>query len=278
MANKKKLITQSFPNKTNIGPDGKPFGSPFKPTGSEAPKEEPILPPAPEVFKNEAGRASGVSLPDGRVFLGLSPEDTQRITQDFNDDRAALGQAPLAINPVGTNANRVQAQREFATPLVEEKRAVDKNGFDISQNGVNSTDDIVQKILFQGVNNQSVVINKQRIANFADFARTAISGKKPLRVQQAEGALNDVIQTLSDDVALAKQGLLRPTDARQDLIRAQGAVQALEDSQKGIGKENLRYWSDNGAEVQAMIINAKREIENLQLELNAVYGTTNVRV
>ena len=47
-----------------------------------------IKPSKDQVFRNETGRPSGISLADGRTFLGLSPDDVEKIAAG---EQAKLG-------------------------------------------------------------------------------------------------------------------------------------------------------------------------------------------
>lgn len=49
-------------------------------TGNDGTKQPEAATP-PQVFRNETGRLSGVKMPDGRTFLGLSPEEVNKITE-----------------------------------------------------------------------------------------------------------------------------------------------------------------------------------------------------
>ena len=65
------------------------------------PEKEPVQPTTPEVFQDpKTGRASGITLEDGRTFLGLSPEDVQTIATG-EQARTAI---PAGTAPVGTAA------------------------------------------------------------------------------------------------------------------------------------------------------------------------------
>ena len=67
---------------------------------------------APEVFKDQAGRISGVELPDGRTFLGLSPDEVREITEREQGKR----QLPQGAVPVGTS--RAIAEQQAQSQLL----------------------------------------------------------------------------------------------------------------------------------------------------------------
>ncbi len=75
------------------------------------PKEPPSKPPkvtpeGPEVFTNESGRASGITLPDGRTFFGLSPDEVAQIA----GQQADIQKRPLGTEPVGSAQRRADIQ------------------------------------------------------------------------------------------------------------------------------------------------------------------------
>ena len=92
----------------------------FTPIGTEKGITEGLLPPAPEeqspsvdpttpeTFRDpETGRTSGITLPDGRTFLGLGPGDVEKIA----GEQQARAAQPAGTAPVGT-AQR-QADEQF---------------------------------------------------------------------------------------------------------------------------------------------------------------------
>lgn len=70
-----------------------------------------------ETFTSEkTGRASGVTMPDGRTFLGLSPDEVNKIAQG----EAARTAMPANAAPVGTaqaQARQLQQQQQAALQL-----------------------------------------------------------------------------------------------------------------------------------------------------------------
>ena len=78
------------------------------PPKQEAPAPPPKAPGALETFtSSETGRASGITTPDGRTFLGLSPAEVQQVATG-EQERAAR---PLGTAPVGTAAAQQQEQQ-----------------------------------------------------------------------------------------------------------------------------------------------------------------------
>ena len=58
---------------------------------------------------SETGRASGVTMPDGRTFLGLSPDDVNTIAQG----EAKRAARPENSQPVGTAQNAAERQQRL---------------------------------------------------------------------------------------------------------------------------------------------------------------------
>lgn len=83
------------------------------PTIQEQPKQVPQAQPSPplsvpEVFKNESGRNSGITLPNGNTFLGLGPDDVAKIA-GLEQQKNAVPDGTL---PVGTQANAFRQQQD----------------------------------------------------------------------------------------------------------------------------------------------------------------------
>ena len=79
-------------------------------TTEQAPKVDPAL----ETFSSsETGRASGITLPDGRTFLGLSPEEVQQVATG-EQERIAR---PEGTAPVGTAQKQADQQFQFQQSL-----------------------------------------------------------------------------------------------------------------------------------------------------------------
>lgn len=64
----------------------------------EKPVAPPVNPSGTEVFTNQTGRQSGITLPDGRDLLGLSPDEVAEISARELKKR----QLPAGSEPVGT--------------------------------------------------------------------------------------------------------------------------------------------------------------------------------
>src|SRR3990167_1894370 len=97
-----------------------------------------VKPTTPEIFVNEKGVPGGIRLPDGRTFLGLSPDEVNEIAAR----EQAKTRLPEGTQLVGTAANAAQkqqrtqellqmAQQGLLTP--EELRAIGGADVDIGQ-------------------------------------------------------------------------------------------------------------------------------------------------
>jgi len=64
-------------------------------------------PLVPEVFTNQSGKQSGVTLPDGRTFLGLNREDIAQITGEIQKEQTL----PSGTLPVGSTSNFLQQKQ-----------------------------------------------------------------------------------------------------------------------------------------------------------------------
>lgn len=93
---------------------------------------------SPEVFKNEKGNPAGITLPDGRTFLGLSPNDVETIAADelkktqLPEGTQMAGTARAATETQQRTQQLLQmAQQGLLTP--EELRAIGGADVDIGQ-------------------------------------------------------------------------------------------------------------------------------------------------
>lgn len=71
--------------------------------------EAKAKPTTPEIFTDKNGRPSGITLPDGRTFLGLSPDEVNQIATR-EQGKTAL---PIGTQPVGTAQNQIEQQQRM---------------------------------------------------------------------------------------------------------------------------------------------------------------------
>ena len=107
----------------------------------------------------------------------------------------------------------------------------------------------------------------QKAATFIDIIRSGITGKKPLPVQKAETSFSDASNTISQGIELVKTGQKNISELERDFEQAVGAINRLEAEAKLKGKLNLRFWIDEGKELETSIINEKAILENKRIEL-----------
>ena len=104
-------------------------------------------------------------------------------------------------------------------------------------------------------------------ADLIDVLRVGITGKKPLKVSMTEDTLNSALSQIGVDIDLVKSGLKNPRDVSASIILADESLSALRDSQKGLGMLNVRYWTDEGANIETEIIIAENRLLDLRREL-----------
>lgn len=97
-------------NNVCIMPQPQPTPQPAADTGIQTPTEPTLT--NPETFRDQQGNLSGITLPDGKTFLGLSPDDVNKIA-GREAERTAQ---PLGTSPVGTAAAaQADMQRKIQT-------------------------------------------------------------------------------------------------------------------------------------------------------------------
>lgn len=193
-------------------------------------------------------------------------QDLARKRQVMEIDKQLKGEATR--NEIVTNLLTDEANKNIALPSVEELQATEKVKSSQAL-GEGLAPDIAQSLGLprqKGIG-EAIGMAKSTTAGIVDFIRVGITGKKPLKVQQAEATFNDLNSALGQDVKLVQAGALSLEEAKVNLEKAAQTINRMEESQKKLGKENLRYWTDNGAEVQAQIIIQKEQLAGRRLEL-----------
>jgi hypothetical protein len=108
-----------------------------------------------------------------------------------------------------------------------------------------------------------------KAAEIYDSIISSVLSKKSTRVIQAEGSFADASAAITKNIEMVKTGAIEPSQVLRDFERATAAINRLERTTKGLGQVNLRYWIDNGAELEASIANEKAIIENQRDDLLA---------
>jgi hypothetical protein len=114
---------------------------------------------------------------------------------------------------------------------------------------------------------EQIPLIKRDVAEIIDKLRVGITGKKPLNIQKAEQSFNDAAQILSDDLKLVELGLKDYSEVYGNIKRAESAIARLERENKGISRENVRYWADDGAELATQIEMEKSRINTFKERL-----------
>ena len=187
------------------------------------------------------------------ALILANPDEVKRLTNE------SLGIQAGEIK--GSETERDKAAQEFISKRFE--------GQDISK--VSGLEKGVAGTRFAAQETIKEVITLGFAAKIIDQIRIGITGKKPLGVQQAEGSLTEAMTDLNTDMEKVKAGA-NPRDMKTNLVLAENALARLESSQKGIGQNNLRYWSDEGAEVETTISIARNNLDDLRKELLLLTG------
>ena len=91
--------------------------------------------------------------------------------------------------------------------------------------------------------------------------------KKSINVQKAESTFTDLSSAIDTNINLVRSGQLPMTTVLKDMEQAIVAVAQLESQTKGTGKANLRYWLDQGREIEAQVAREKAILERQRLQL-----------
>ena len=104
-------------------------------------------------------------------------------------------------------------------------------------------------------------------AQIYDLLKSSLTAAKSTDVKKAEAAFTDATFIMDKNIALVKSGQKSYSDAYRDFQLGRDSLQDLERTTKGLGRLNLRYWLDGGAEIEAQIIRERRIMENQEIEL-----------
>jgi hypothetical protein len=118
---------------------------------------------------------------------------------------------------------------------------------------------------------QYVTGSKQNAAQIIDFFTSALSSRKGVDVIKAEATFNDASNVIDRDIELVKTDWKSVSSALGDIEQAESAINRLKETTKGLSKENLRYWADNGAEIDAQIRREERQLQTQKAQLIAEY-------
>jgi len=117
---------------------------------------------------------------------------------------------------------------------------------------------------------------KQISAEAYDSLHTAITRKKPLKYVNAKETLDanlGIIQKNIDDVKLGAPYV----NAKVDFENAVIALNRLQASTTGLGKDNLVWWVDDGMSIQAEILLQQEILIDLREDLNLAHEQQRIR-
>lgn len=113
-------------------------------------------------------------------------------------------------------------------------------------------------------------------ANTIDSIRTSVTGNAPKRVAKAQREFSSAEAILISDMELVRSGDKKLSVAMKDFDLAISAINRLESETTLKGKFNSGWWEDEGADIEAQIIEEKRTIENLRTEMINAAAMANV--
>lgn len=183
-----------------------------------------------------------------------TPQELQQIQQDqFNQNIPVITNTPQdqLTNEQKRIIDITNVQNNPNAPIGEKIRAVgEKAGIDIT----NAAKEAIPTFI-------------KSTARIIDAAASVFSQKKQIDVIAAEGALNDAMNALNNDIELVRLGQKSDYEVQQDIQQAESFMNNLERTQQGLGKANLRYWITDGKEVEAKIILTKRDLQTFRTRL-----------
>jgi hypothetical protein len=249
-----------------------------------APKVDPQAPPKNRIFSRPAG-----TDPSRNIDITDLPKEERQKIQKLNayEGQERLRQEDLQLRRqaketiVQEKLAEMDAQQEpqpseteVQPTQIEQQAPQERTRGEIIKEGFSSPQAFKEELA------QSTTAVGQGTLAFvslaADVIRTAITGKKPLGVQQAENTFNEATGVISKNIEAVKLNPLLYYEAKRDFDRAEAAIIRLESNNKKEGQLSLRYWRDNGAELEATIANEKAILADLRrdLETAKVIGVT----
>jgi len=104
----------------------------------------------------------------------------------------------------------------------------------------------------------------QALSTLSDFLPSSLrfSEAKSTEVKKAEAGFASVSATIADDIKLYQAGQMDLASVQKDIDRATKTIIALQQQTKSQGQINLRFWLDQGAEIEAQVQEEIRSLEN----------------
>jgi hypothetical protein len=100
--------------------------------------------------------------------------------------------------------------------------------------------------------------------------------KKSVAVTKAEQAFTDNSNVLNTKIAMVKEGILNPNDVTADIEATISSINDLERQTHGLGRTNLRFWLDKGAEIEAQLARERTTLEAQRVQLIQAYQVAQV--
>ena len=138
--------------------------------------------------------------------------------------------------------------------------------------------DSVQRFNLALEETRKAVMRPQTVVTLVDAIRKGITGGKPLQVEQASQTFNELETGLRESIQSLSNGTGDAATVNQQLQEASDAMRRLEEFQhaKGLEKLYLRYWADEGADLEAKILIMKTTINQLLIEAQAAEQQGNI--
>jgi len=259
------------------------LGTPSKPTADVTKNAQPSG--NFEIFTDARGQASGVTLPDGRTYLGLNRKDVKKIVEA---EQAKLV-TPAGVTNLTEEAKKAELQQQAQQNVSAFQKKVSEGG---RIQGTENMRGLGQEVLSDVEQSKAQekallgfnvpVSDKMRIqlrsggvalretftlrnlANTYDWIISSISRKKPLTQVQAEDTFNSLKFSLNDDIELYKTGMLDDMQIETNFQLAAEAIIRLENFQKEFTSKNLKYFTDDGASVDAQLRQMKSDLITLR--------------
>lgn len=109
----------------------------------------------------------------------------------------------------------------------------------------------------------------QLIDSISGFLPFGTGGKKPpLKLAKAEDTFKAAFNIVESDIEAVRNNQKTLGEAQLDLEQSIISLNAIQATQRGIGKLNLNYWVDEGLNVETEIALRLEELEDKRLELN----------
>jgi len=173
--------------------------------------------------------------------------------------------------PSGVPKNEIPSISELQQKDYEKKQETISQRRETGKTAIGLNQDITRGELVSAQAQTAAGLGKEILSTGAQVIDAVTSifrkGGKTARAQQAEEGFNAATSIISKDIEMIKTGDKSYVDTIADLERAVQAMNRLEETAHGIGKLNLRYWIDEGKQLETDVINQRVILENLRTEI-----------